>query len=158
MNKIAAFFLALLAAASLSFLAEAASGTKLVKPTNLAVNTKADEDDPFLSSGGLTLWYSCAPSSPVDQVQQMIGALYQMAASQNPQEANALVMDEIFQAVDTFIDTVGKELGMNFNMQGSIAAYQNAINHNPLEHSQIGQILGSLVSDLTYYMLETGQA
>jgi hypothetical protein len=81
-----------------------------------------------------------------------------MAASQNPQEANALVTDEIFQAVDTFIDNVGKELGMNFNMQGNIAAYQNAINNNPLEHSQVGQMLGSLVYDLSYYMLDSGQA
>jgi hypothetical protein len=59
MNKIAALFLAVFAAASLSFLAEAANGTKLITPINLAVNTKADEDDPFLSSSGLTLWYSC---------------------------------------------------------------------------------------------------
>lgn len=30
---------------------------KFVKAVNLAVNTKADEDDPFLSSSGLNLWY-----------------------------------------------------------------------------------------------------
>lgn len=99
-----------------------------------------------------------AASSPIGQAQQMIGALYQMAASQDPQQANALVTDEIFQAVDTFIDNAGKELGMNFNMQGNISAYQNAINQNPLEHGQVGQMLGSLVYDLTYYMLDTGQA
>jgi hypothetical protein len=98
-----------------------------------------------------------AASSPVGQVEQVIGALYKMAASQNPQQANSLVMDEIFQAVDTFIDNVGKEMGMNFNRQGSASADQNAINHNPLEHSQVGQMLGSLVYDLTYYMLATGQ-
>jgi hypothetical protein len=99
-----------------------------------------------------------AAASPLGQMQQLTAALYQMAASQNPQEANALVMDEVFQAMDTFIDNVGKELGMNFNNQGNISAYQNAINQNPLEHSQVGQMLGSLVSDLTYYMLATSQA
>lgn len=35
-----------------------AEEVKLAKPTNLPINTKADEDDPFLSSSGLTLWYS----------------------------------------------------------------------------------------------------
>lgn len=97
-------------------------------------------------------------SNPVGQVEQVIGALYSMAASQSPQQANTLVMDEMFQALDTFIDNVGKEVGMNFNLQGNIAAYQNAINQNPLEHSQVGQMLGSLVSDLTSYLLDTGQA
>src|SRR5215469_5754386 len=29
-----------------------------VKPINLSVNTEADEDDPFVSSSGLTLWYA----------------------------------------------------------------------------------------------------
>lgn len=91
-------------------------------------------------------------------MQQLTAALYQMAASQNPQEANALVMDEIFQAADTFIENVGKEAGMNFNTQGNISAYQNAINQDPLEHSQVGQMLGSLVYDLTYYTLATGQS
>jgi hypothetical protein len=98
-----------------------------------------------------------AASNPVGQVEQVIGTLYQMAASQNSQQANTLVMDEMFQTLDTYIDNVGKELGMNFNLQGNISAYQNAINQNPLEHSQVGQLLGSLVDDLTYYMLATGQ-
>jgi hypothetical protein len=66
MNKIAFFLLALFAAASLSLLADAASGVKLVKATNLAVNTKADEDDPFLSGSGLTLWYSCNQAGKFD--------------------------------------------------------------------------------------------
>lgn len=99
-----------------------------------------------------------AASNPVGQVEQVIGALYQMAASQNSQQANTLVMDEMFQALDTYIDNVGKDVGMNFNLQGNISAYQNAINQNPLEHSQVGQMLGSLVSDLTSYLLDTGQA
>ncbi len=95
-------------------------------------------------------------ASPMGQAQQLAAALYQMAASQNPQEANALVMDEMNQAVDTFIDNVGKEVGMSFNMQGNISANQNAINQNPLEHTQVGQMLGSLVYDLTYLSLANG--
>ncbi len=94
--------------------------------------------------------------SPMNQAQQLTVALYQMAASQNPQAANALVMDEMFQALDTFIDNVGKEAGMNFNMQGNISAFQNAINQNPLEHTQVGQMLGSLVYDLTSLSLSNG--
>jgi hypothetical protein len=35
-----------------------ADDAKLVKPINLSVNTAADEDDPFVSSSGLTLWYA----------------------------------------------------------------------------------------------------
>lgn len=66
MNKITALFLALVAVARLSLLVNAAGGAKLIKPTNLAVNTKADEDDPFLSSNGLTLWYSCKGSGKFD--------------------------------------------------------------------------------------------
>lgn len=95
-------------------------------------------------------------AGPMGQLEQLTAALYQMAASQNPQAANALVMDEAFQAVDTVIENVGKELGANFNMQGNISAYQNAINQNPLEHSQVGQMLGSLVYDLTYFSLANG--
>jgi hypothetical protein len=58
MNKLAILLLAVLAALGLSLVTEAAEEVKLVKPVNLPFNTKADEDDPFLSSKGLTLWYS----------------------------------------------------------------------------------------------------
>lgn len=66
MNKIAALVLVLIVAGALSTWADAASGPRLVKPVNLAVNTKADEDDPFLSSSGLSLWYSCNESGKFD--------------------------------------------------------------------------------------------
>jgi|SRR5579884_2543839 len=65
MNKIA-LLLALIPAACLSLIADPSSGARLVTPTNLAVNTKADEDDPFLSSNGLTLWYSCNGAGKFD--------------------------------------------------------------------------------------------
>lgn len=58
MNKLAILLLAVLAAIGLSLAADAADEVKLVKPVNLPINTKADEDDPFLSSRGRTLWYS----------------------------------------------------------------------------------------------------
>jgi len=108
------------------------------------------------SGGGGGGGGSGGAASPMSQAQQLTVALYQMAASQNPQAANALVMDEMFQALDTFIDNVGKEVGTNFNMQGNISAFQNAINQNPLEHTQVGQMLGSLVYDLTYLSLANG--
>ncbi len=57
MNKIAALFFAVLAATAL-LLPAPADEAKLIKPVNLAVNSKADEDNPFLSSSSLTLWYS----------------------------------------------------------------------------------------------------
>lgn len=97
-------------------------------------------------------------SNPVSQVQQLIGALYQMEATQNPQAANSLVMDEIFKAVDTYIGNVAKDMGMNnSSTQGSVSAYQNAINQNPLEQGTNGQLLGSLVYDLTAYLLSNSQ-
>lgn len=59
MNKLAVFLLVVLAAVVwCSVSTHAADDDKLAKPTNLAINTKADEDDPYLSSSGLTLWYS----------------------------------------------------------------------------------------------------
>ena len=58
MNKLAVLFLVVLAAFPLSLSRAADDDAKLAKPINLAVNTKADEDDPFLSSSGMTLWYS----------------------------------------------------------------------------------------------------
>ena len=66
MKKSAVFLLAFFAVVGLSLWADASGGAKLVKPTNLAVNTKADEDDPFLSSSGLALWYSCNESGKFD--------------------------------------------------------------------------------------------
>ncbi len=59
MCKFAALFLAIIAVLCLPLSSGAADEVKPVKAINLAINTKADEDDPFLSSNGLTLWYSC---------------------------------------------------------------------------------------------------
>lgn len=92
------------------------------------------------------------------QVEQLTGALYLSAETQNPQAARSLVADEIFRGLDSYISQVGQSMGMNNLMQGNIAAYQNAINQNPLEQTQVGQLLGSLVYDLTVYNLSTGQA
>lgn len=58
MNKLAFPLLTALSVFGLSLGITAADDVKLVKPTNSPINTKADEDDPFLSSSGLTLWYS----------------------------------------------------------------------------------------------------
>lgn len=44
---------------SLPFLPATRADAPPLKPVNLAVNTKADEDEPFLASKGLTLYYAC---------------------------------------------------------------------------------------------------
>jgi|SRR5579875_3257559 hypothetical protein len=66
MNQFAVLRHAVFALVALSLPRDAAGQTRLVKPINLAVNTKADEDDPFLSSSGLTLWYSCNAGGKFD--------------------------------------------------------------------------------------------
>ncbi|HWG41546.1 MAG TPA: hypothetical protein VN688_02085 [Gemmataceae bacterium] len=66
MNKIIIVLLAAFAAAGLSFPAEAAEEVKAAKPVNLTINTKADEDDPFLSSNGLMLWYASNAAGKFD--------------------------------------------------------------------------------------------
>ncbi len=53
MNKTAVVFLVVL-----TLPARAAEDAKIVKPVNLVINTKADENDPFLSSSGMALWYA----------------------------------------------------------------------------------------------------
>lgn len=68
MNRLVVQFLASLAVAVQAPSTGAADETKLIKPINLGVNTKADEDDPFLSSSGLTLWYSSNAEGKFDIV------------------------------------------------------------------------------------------
>ncbi|HEY7328522.1 MAG TPA: hypothetical protein VH592_12820 [Gemmataceae bacterium] len=63
MSKIA---VVVVAALGLCLSLHAAGQVRLVKPVNLAFNTKADEDDPFLSSNGLSLWYSGNESGKFD--------------------------------------------------------------------------------------------
>lgn len=91
-------------------------------------------------------------------VEKLTGTLYLLAATQNSQAANSLVADEIFRGLDSYADQVGQSMGINSLMQGNIAAHQNAINQNPLTQTEVGQLLGSLVYDLTVYNLSTGQA
>jgi hypothetical protein len=66
MSKITVPLLAVAFVLALSLAAEADDEVKLVKAVNLAFNTKADEDDPFLSSSGLNLWYSCNAAKKFD--------------------------------------------------------------------------------------------
>lgn len=58
MNKHAVSWVIVLIAIGWSVSIRADDEVKPAKPINLTVNTKADEDDPYLSSSGLTLWYS----------------------------------------------------------------------------------------------------
>lgn len=94
----------------------------------------------------------------IGRLEGLVGALYQIAAAQNFQQANSLVSDEFFRALTTYANHQAQSLGINNLMQGSVDAYQNAINQNPLEHSEVGQFLGALVYDLTFYLYSTGQA
>jgi hypothetical protein len=61
MNKfwIAALIAALIALTALLLQAAADDAPKPVKPVNLACNTPADDDDPHVSSNGLSLYYAC---------------------------------------------------------------------------------------------------
>jgi hypothetical protein len=61
MNKLGFFSaVAFFTAMTSLFLAAAADDSPAqVKPVNLACNTAADEDDPHVSSNGLTLYYTC---------------------------------------------------------------------------------------------------
>ena len=78
MNKFAVLFLVIIAALTLSRSPSSADEPKLVKAVNLAVNTKADEDDPFLSSSSLNLWYSSNAAGKFDIM---------MAQRRNPRSA-----------------------------------------------------------------------
>jgi hypothetical protein len=66
MNRSAVLILVVFAAVGLSLFADAAAQIRPAKPVNLAFNTKADEDDPFLCNSGLTLWYSGNESGKFD--------------------------------------------------------------------------------------------
>ncbi len=66
MNEIAITYFIILVAFGQTPSRDASGEVKLLTPINLAVNTKADEDDPFLSSSGLNLWYSCNKSGKFD--------------------------------------------------------------------------------------------
>jgi hypothetical protein len=114
---------------------------------------------PGLNSGGGGNGGGGSSGSSMAQIEQLTATLYQMAAMQNPPEANALVLDEVFKAVDSYINDLGNSIGIhNPNLQGQTSAYQNAINQNPLEQSPTGQLLGNLVSNLTLNAISSGQA
>src|SRR5436305_1148488 len=49
---------AVLVVAALPLPARPADRPKLLRPVNLTVNTRADEDDPHVASDGLTLYYA----------------------------------------------------------------------------------------------------
>ncbi len=51
---------------TLFFPAPEKDAPKLVKPVNLTVNTKADEDDPHIAGNGLRLFYSCNAEGKFD--------------------------------------------------------------------------------------------
>lgn len=93
----------------------------------------------------------------IGHLESLAGSLYQIAATQNLQQANSLVSDEFFRALTSYANHVGQSLGMNNLMQGSMNAYQNAVNQNPLDQTGAGQLLGALVYDLTFYLYSSGQ-
>jgi hypothetical protein len=78
MNKFAALLVVIFIAFCLWLSPGRTDEVKLVKAINLPVNTKADEDDPFLSSSGLNLWYSCKAGGKFDIL---------MAQRRNPRSA-----------------------------------------------------------------------
>ena len=79
-----------------------------------------------------------------------------MAASQNPQQATSLVIDEFMVGMDSVLATVGGSAGMNNSaLQANLTANENSINQNPLSQTPDGQLLGSLVYDLTVMQLSS---
>lgn len=66
MNKIAILCVFVLASFAVAFPLEPAHEGKLAKATNLSINTAADEDDPYISSSGLTLWYAAKAKDKYD--------------------------------------------------------------------------------------------
>jgi hypothetical protein len=66
MNKLAISLAVVLAAFSLSISSGTADETKLAKAVNLSINTTADEDDPFLTSNGLVLYYAARAKDKYD--------------------------------------------------------------------------------------------
>lgn len=91
-------------------------------------------------------------------LQQLAVNLYQLAAQQNVQQANSLVIDEFFQATDAFVLSSAQNMGLsNPGLQADISAHQTAVGQNPLSQSLVGQVLGPLVYDLTLYLYVSGQ-
>lgn len=89
------------------------------------------------------------------QMEQLIGTLASIAAMQNnPQQVFSLAVDEFFQAADSFAMLRGHLQGVNTSsIQTYLTGHQSAIQHNPVEHTAIGQLLGTAVYDATLYLL-----
>jgi hypothetical protein len=80
---------------SLAFLPAApADAPKPLKPVNLAVNTTADEDDPFLASRGLTLYYASNAKGKWDIM------ISHRASAQKNWPAGAVLQDYVATAAD----------------------------------------------------------
>jgi hypothetical protein len=89
----------------------------------------------------------------LNQLQQEIATLYQLAAAQNAQQATNLVLDEFFLAIETFLVFRSQAQSVFNPTFQDLPARENAINQNPLEKTPLGQQLGSLVFETTASLL-----
>lgn len=111
------------------------------------------------STGGST----AGAGNQLAQLEQVIGTLAQIAATQNnPQQVLNLAIDEFFQAADTFALLQSQSQGVSNasvgSLQSYLAAHETAIAQNPVDHTPVGQMLGTLVYDATVYMLAANQS
>lgn len=93
------------------------------------------------------------------QMERLIGTLASVAAMQNnPQQVLSLAIDEFFRAADTFAIARGQAVGASTSsIQTFLTDHQNAIDQNPVDHTAIGQMLGTAVYDATLLLLASGQ-
>jgi hypothetical protein len=99
---------------------------------------------------------SAATLNQLNQMEQMIGQLFQLATAQNPQQAANLVLDEFFLAIETFTVFRSQAQGTFNPTFQDLPARENAINQNPVEQTQVGRLLGSLVFETTATLLAAG--
>jgi hypothetical protein len=78
----------------LALLPAAPADAPLLKPVNLAVNTSADEDEPFLASRGLTLYYAANGKGKWDIM------ISQRSSAQKPWPAGEVLVDYIATEAD----------------------------------------------------------
>ena len=111
----------------------------------------------FSTAGGTNAFAgSAATANQLPQIEQEIGTLFQLAAAQNPAQATSLVLDEFFLAIETFTVFRSQAQGIFNPTFQDLPARENAINQNPLEQTQLGRQLGSLVFETTASLLAVG--
>jgi hypothetical protein len=107
------------------------------------------------TSAGVSGGGALGPSpGQLAQLQQMVMGLYALAAQQNLQQTNNLVIDEAFLGLETFTYLQGQFLGTSTNpsVLADSGVHTILINQNAVYQTPVGHLLGEAVFD---YMLGT---